>query len=66
MNGTNESSHGKDDEQKEMEPAEEEKRFEASNHMEGDLVDILGMDFIMCLTFNCSRLIDFVCDFNVQ
>lgn len=42
-NGTNESSQGKDEDQKEMEPAEEEKRFEASNHMEGDLVDILGM-----------------------
>lgn len=43
MNGLNESSQGKDEEHKEMEPADEEKRFEASNHMEGDLVDILGM-----------------------
>lgn len=42
-NGNNESSQGKDDEHKEEEPAEEEKKFEASNHMEGDLVDILGM-----------------------
>lgn len=47
MNGLNETSHGKDDEHKEMEPAEEDKRFEASNHMEGDLVDILGMDSII-------------------
>lgn len=47
MNGTNDASQGKDEEQKEVEPAEEEKKFEASNHMEGDLVDILGMDFII-------------------
>ena len=54
MNGTNESSQGKDEEQKEMEPAEEEKKFEASNHMEGDLVDILGMDLIVytCNTYS--------------
>lgn len=32
----------KEEENKEEEPPEEEKRFEASNHMEGDLVDILG------------------------
>lgn len=42
MNGNAESSHSKDEEQKEEEPAEEDKKFEASNHMEGDLVDILG------------------------
>lgn len=43
MNGNAESSQSKDDEQKEEEPADEEKKFEASNHMEGDLVDILGI-----------------------
>lgn len=42
VNGNGESSQGKDDEQREEEPADEEKKFEASNHMEGDLVDILG------------------------
>lgn len=46
MNGNGESSQGKDDEQKEEEPAEEEKKFEASNHMEGDLVDILGNNWL--------------------
>lgn len=52
-NGTNESSQGKDDENKEMEPAEEEKKFEASNHMEGDLVDILGM---LCILISVPHL----------
>ncbi|XP_055317852.1 katanin p60 ATPase-containing subunit A-like 1 [Sitodiplosis mosellana] len=45
-NGSTESSQAKDEEHKDEEPAEEEKKFEASNHMEGDLVDILERDIL--------------------
>lgn len=41
---TNGDSKEEDKEKdKEEEPPEEEKKFEASNHMEGDLVDLLGI-----------------------
>lgn len=36
----------KEEETKDEEPPEEEKKFEASNHMEGDLVDILERDIL--------------------
>lgn len=43
----NSENQGKDDENKEDEAqAEEEKRFEASNHMDGDLVDVLERDIL--------------------
>lgn len=46
-NGNGDTGHTKDDDaNKEEEPAEEEKRFEAANHMEGDLVDILERDIL--------------------
>lgn len=46
MNGNpTDASQSKEDEPKEEEPAEEERRFEASNHMDGDLVDVLGKEF---------------------
>ncbi|XP_031626424.1 katanin p60 ATPase-containing subunit A-like 1 [Contarinia nasturtii] len=45
-NGNTESSQAKDEENKEEEQVEEEKRFEASNHMDGDLVDVLERDIL--------------------
>lgn len=46
-NGNGETGQTKeDDTNKEEEPADEEKRFEAANHMEGDLVDILERDIL--------------------
>lgn len=46
-NGNGDTGQTKDDDgNKEEEPAYEEKRFEAANHMEGDLVDILERDIL--------------------
>lgn len=39
------NKENKEDENKDEEPpAEDERKFEASNHIDGDLVDVLGMD----------------------
>lgn len=40
--GVNDGNNIKEDEIKEEEPVEEEKKFEPSNHIEAELVDILG------------------------
>lgn len=40
------SAESKDEDIKEEEPLEEEKKFEAANHMEGDLVDMLERDIL--------------------
>lgn len=45
-NGNGENGQSKDEDAKDEEPIEEEKRFEAANHMEGDLVDILERDIL--------------------
>lgn len=45
-NTDNSTQNTKDEESKDEEPPEEDKKFEASNHMEGDLVDILERDIL--------------------
>ena len=43
VNGSSSNGDGKDEENKEEEAPEEERQFEASNHLEGDLVDLLSI-----------------------